>query len=311
VALYGGIEGGGTKFVCAVGDSPDDVRATVSFETGAPRTTIARAISFLCEAECTFGPLDAIGLGMFGPVDVHPESPGHGHVLSTPKPGWSGADVLGPIREAFPATLLALDTDVNAAALAEWRWGAAQGCDPALYLTVGTGIGGGAIVCGLPLHGLMHPEMGHVTVRRHPGELQGFGGVCPFHGDCLEGIASAPALERRWGAAPDSLPHDHPAWDLEAWYLAQGLTSCIYTLAPQRIVVGGGVMHRFGLLAKVREQVRVLLGGYVASEMVGERIGEYIVEPALGDRAGVLGALALAASAAAASGAAPPKVPTD
>jgi fructokinase len=295
VALYGGIEGGGTKFMCAVGTGPDDVRAMAGFETGAPEATLSQAIAFFQQKQREYGPLDAIGVGMFGPVDVRPQSPSYGHVLRTPKAGWSGADVLGPLRKALGVPLV-LDTDVNAAALAEWRWGAARGCDPALYLTVGTGIGGGAIVDGRPLHGLLHPEMGPVAVRPHRDEPEWFRGVCPFHGDCLEGMASGPAIERRWGAAPDSLPADHPAWDIEAYYLAQALTAYAYVLAPERMVLGGGVMHGPGLVDNVREQVRAMLGGYIASEMVGERIGEYIVAPGLGDRAGVLGALALGAT---------------
>ncbi len=234
---------------------------------------------------------------MFGPLDLRPASPTHGHILSTPKPGWSGADVLGPLRAAFSVPVT-LDTDVNAAALAEWQWGVARGCDPTLYLTVGTGIGGGAITGGRPLHGLLHPEMGHVSVRRHPWDPAGFAGICPFHGDCLEGMASGPALAARWGADPGSLPADHVAWDIEALYLAQALTAYIYILSPQRIVLGGGVMHQPALLDKVREQVRALLGGYIESDAVAGSIDRFIVAPELGDRAGVLGALALARGSA-------------
>lgn len=297
MAIYGGIEGGGTKFVCAVGRGPADVRATTTFDTTTPDVTIARAIAFFREHEQRGGPLSGLGVAMFGPVDLRLASPTYGRVLGTPKPGWSGTDIVGPLQAAFPAIPVSLDTDVDAAALAEWRWGAATGCDPALYLTVGTGIGGGVVVGGRPLHGLLHPEMGHVPVRRHPGEPAAFLGVCPFHGDCLEGMASGPAIERRWGASPETLPADHPAWDLEAHYLAQALSGYIYTLAPQRIVLSGGVMQRAGLLAGVRKQVRIMLGGYVRSQMVGDKIEEYIVAPGLGDRAGVLGAVALALSA--------------
>jgi len=242
-----------------------------------------------------------MGVGMFGPVDLRPASPGHGHIMATPKPGWSGTDILGPLQASLGVPV-AIDTDVNAAALAEWRWGAARGCDPALYLTVGTGIGGGVIVGGRPLHGLLHPEMGHIPVRRHPDEPASFAGVCPFHGDCLEGMACGPALQERWGVAAESLPADHPAWDLEAYYLAQALTVYLYTLSPQRIVLGGGVMRGPGLAAKVRAWTRMLLGGYIGSELVGERIDDYVVMPALGERAGVLGALALAATVSPAPG---------
>ena len=299
MAIYGGIEGGGTKFVCALGSGPDDVRAVVSFDTGAPEATLDRAIAFFQEQEQQFGPIAGLGVAMFGPLDLRPASPTHGRVLRTPKPGWSGADILQPLRAALSVPVT-LDTDVNAAALAERRWGAARDCDPALYLTVGTGIGGGAIVGGQPLHGLLHPEMGHVPVRRHARDPAGFAGICPFHGDCLEGMASGLAIAARWGADPGSLPADHVAWDIEAYYLAQALTAYIYILSPQRIVLGGGVMHLPALLDKVREQVRTLLGGYMESDAVAGGVGQLIVAPGLGDRAGVLGALALAGGSAAA-----------
>lgn len=291
MTVYGGIEGGGTKFVCALGTGPDDLRVTMSFETGAPEATIDQAIAFFLQQQREEGGLEALGIGIFGPVDVRPASKSYGRMLRTPKPGWSDVDILGPFQRALGVPVV-IDTDVNAAALAEWSWGAAQGCDPALYLTVGTGIGGGAVVGGRPLHGLLHPEMGHIHVKRHPEDS--FAGLCPFHGDCLEGMASGPALERRWGATAETLPPDHVAWDLEAYYLAQAVTAYIYSLSPQRIVLGGGVMRQPGLLSAVREKVRDMLGGYVWSELATDRIDEYIVAPALGDRAGVLGALALA-----------------
>ncbi len=236
MAVYGGIEGGGTKFVCVVGTGPDDVRATMSFETGAPDATIDRAVAFFLQQKREAGGLEALGIGVFGPVDVRPASPSYGRILRTPKSGWSDVDILGPLQRELGVPVV-IDTDVNAAALAEWSWGAAQGCDPALYLTVGTGIGGGAVVGGRPLHGLLHPEMGHIHVIRHPEDS--FAGLCPFHGDCLEGMASGPALERRWGASAETLPADHVAWDLEAYYLAQAVSAYIYSLSPQRIVLGG------------------------------------------------------------------------
>ncbi len=298
IAVYGGIEGGGTKFVCAVGSGPDELHSVCSFDTEGPEETLDRAAAFFGEQQEALwrqgsAKIEAVGVAMFGPVDVRPGSPSYGHVLSTPKAGWSGADILGPLSESLGVPLV-LDTDVNAAALAEWRWGAACECDPALYLTVGTGIGGGVFVNGRPLHGLLHPEMGHIHVRRHPNDPASFLGICPFHGDCLEGMASGPALEQRWGSRPEALPVDHPAWDIQAYYLAQAVVTCIYTLAPERIVLGGGVMRGPGLLAKVRREVRILLKGYLRSEAVGAGIDAYIVAPALGDRAGVLGALALA-----------------
>jgi fructokinase len=298
VAVYGGIEGGGTKFVCAVGSGPDDVRATVSFDNVAPDATIGRAIAFFRQPQEEMGGLEAVGVGIFGPVDVRPASPSYGHILSTPKPGWSDVDVLGPLQRALGVPVV-VDTDVNAAALAEWNWGAAQGCDPSLYLTIGTGIGGGVVVSGRPLHGLLHPEMGHIHVKRHPDDT--FAGSCPFHGDCLEGMAAGPALEQRWGASAANLPADHPAWAIEAHYLAQAVTAYIYSLAPERVVIGGGVMNQPALISAVREKVRVMLADYIRSDLVADRIDEYIVPPALGDRAGVLGALALARDGAFAS----------
>ena len=292
--VCGGIEGGGTKFVCAVGTGPGEgLQAMISFATGTAEATISQAIAFFQDQQQRIGPIRALGLGMFGPVDLRRESSGYGRVLHTPKPGWSGVDIVGPLARALGVPV-AFDTDVNAAALAEWRWGAAQGCDPALYLTVGTGIGGGVVVGGRPLHGLLHPEMGHIHVRRHPDDPESFRGVCPFHGECLEGMASGPALEKRWGVRPDTLPEDHLGWDIEACYLAQALTAYIYSLSPQRVVLGGGVMRKAGLLNKVRGQVRAMLSGYITSALVEERIDAYIVPPALGDQAGVLGAMALA-----------------
>ena len=296
MTLYGGIEGGGTKFVCAVGTGPGDLRAVVSLETRTPEATIDRVIAFFREQQQALGAIDALGIGMFGPLDPRPGSPTHGHVLGTPKPGWSDADIVGPLRAALGIPVV-FDTDVNAAALAEWRWGAAQGCEVVLYLTVGTGIGGGVLIEGRPLHGLLHPDMGHIHLKRHPGDPEWFIGTCPFHPECLEGMACGVALQRRWGAVPSTLPAGHPAWDIEAYYLAQALAAYIHTLSPHRIIVGGGVMRHPGLLDGVRGRVRTMLGGFVRSELVEERIDSYIVAPALDERAGVLGALALAQTA--------------
>lgn len=293
--LFGGIEGGGTKFVCAVGSGPDDLRAETRFPTTTPEETIARALAFFQEQQAIHGALAAIGIACFGPLDPRPASPTFGRILPTPKPGWTNADLVGPFRAAFGVPV-GFDTDVNGAALGEARWGAAQGCDPVLYLTVGTGIGGGFLVNGQLVHGLLHPEAGHLPLP-HDRARDPFEGICPFHGDCFEGLACGPAIEKRWGQRAETLPPEHPAWELEAEYIALALCSYIYTLSPQRIVLGGGVGQQPHLLRHVREKVPALLNGYIQSPHIMERIGEYIVPPGLGNRAGVLGALALAEQA--------------
>ncbi|MFZ5816996.1 MAG: ROK family protein [Bacillota bacterium] len=290
--LYGGVEAGGTKFVCAVGTGPGDLRAVERVPTTTPDETISRVIEFFRRQP---HPLAAVGVGSFGPVDPDPNSPTYGWITSTPKPGWRDTDLRGRLLDALQVPV-AFDTDVNAAALGEQRWGAARGLDTFLYLTVGTGIGGGAVVGGKLIHGLIHPEMGHIPVARRSDDTT-FSGTCPFHGSCLEGLASGPAIERRWGARAESLPPDHPAWELQAHYLALGLASLICTLSPQRVILAGGVMQQGHLLPQVRQKVQAWLNGYLQSPAILERIDEYIVPPGLGDRAGVLGAIALAQAA--------------
>lgn len=294
MALWGGIEAGGTKFVCAVGTGPEDVRAEVRFATAAPEETIARAVEFFRREGGER--LAAVGIGSFGPVDPNPTSPTFGYVTSTPKPGWAHIDLAGAVRRALSVPV-GFDTDVNAAALGEHRWGAAQGLDTFTYLTVGTGIGGGGIVNGRLMHGLLHPEMGHIRIP-HDWAADPYPGCCPYHGDCFEGLAAGPALEGRWHVRGEALPPEHPAWPLEAEYLALGLASLICTLSPQRIVVGGGIMQQVHLFPLVRRRVQKLLNGYLQAPAILEQIDAYIVPPALGSRAGVLGALALAQEAA-------------
>jgi fructokinase len=287
--LYGGIEAGGTKFVCAVATGRGDLRARVQFPTTRPDETIGQAIDFFQRQS---EPVIAVGIGSFGPVDPNPASPTFGHITTTPKPGWQDVDIAGRVQSALGVPI-AFDTDVNAAALGEHRWGAAQDVDTFVYLTVGTGIGGGGMVGGILLHGLMHPEMGHVRIP-HDWNRDPFNGTCPFHGDCLEGLAAGPALAARWGQRGETLPDDHPAWALEAHYLALGLVSLITVLSAQRIILGGGVMREAHLFPRVRHEVQALLNGYIQSPEIVEWIDQYIVPPALGDQAGVLGAIALA-----------------
>jgi len=293
--LFGGIEGGGTKFICAVGTSPDDIRRETRIPTTKPDETMRQAVAFFKESERDLGGLSALGVATFGPVDPNPDSPAYGFVLPTPKPGWSNANVLGMLKSAFDIPI-AFELDVNGSALGEWTWGAAQGLDTFIYLTVGTGIGGGVMANGRLLHGLLSPEMGHIMIL-HDTARDPFEGACPFHKDCFEGLASGPALEKRWGQKAETLPLDHPAWELEAHYIALALANYITTLSPQRIVLGGGVGAREDLLPSIRKNVQTILNGYVQSPAVTKDIDDYIVLPGLGVRSGMLGAIALAKSA--------------
>ena len=277
MTVFGGIEAGGSKWNCAVGTGPDDLRAVSTIATATADETLGEAVAFFDRE----GPVDAIGIGSFGPVDL-----ARGVITTTPKQGWAHTDVSGEIGRRLGVPVV-FDTDVNAAVLGEHRWGALQGLDVCCYVTVGTGIGGGILVGGTPVHGLQHPEVGHLRIP-HDRDEDPFPGVCPFHGDCWEGLASGPAMEARWGRPADEVADDAP-WALEARYLALGVLALMAVVSPQRIVVGGGVLNRRGLLELVQRQLDQLVSGYVA---VPE-----LVPPALGARAGVLGALALAESA--------------
>ena len=290
--MYGGIEAGGTKFVCAVGTGPDDLSEMVRFPTTTPEETIGKAIAYFKDQPHA---LKGIGIASFGPIDPNPASETFGHITSTPKLLWQHTDLVGPIKEAFDVPV-GFDTDVNGAALSEVRWGAAQDVDSSVYFTVGTGIGGGAVVNGKTINGLLHPEMGHMRVPRAEGD--DFEGICPFHEDCLEGMATGPALKARWGAPAETLPKDHVAWDFEAHYLAMAVVNTILVLSPERIIMGGGVMEQEQLFPKIRTRVQKALNGYVDSDVITKNIDSYIVPPGLGNRAGVLGAILLGELAA-------------
>jgi len=287
--VYGGVEAGGTKFVCAVGNSPGDILAKAQFPTTTPRETIAKAIGFFRETGTV---LSGIGIASFGPLDLKKDSPAYGCITTTPKPGWTNTNLVKPFKDTFniPVTL---DTDVNGAALGEGKWGAAQGLDTFIYLTIGTGIGGGGLLNGKPAHGLVHPEMGHMLIP-HDREKDPFPGACPYHGDCWEGLAGGPAITKRWGVPTEALPPTHKAWQLEAEYIAYGVTNMILALSPQKVILGGGIMKVPGLLEKVQEKVKLLLHNYVNSTAINDKIEDYIVAPELGDMAGALGAIALA-----------------
>jgi fructokinase len=287
----GGVEAGGTKFVCAVGTGPDDVRAETRVATTTPPETLGRVVAFFAE-QAARAPLAAVGVASFGPLDLDPRSATFGSITTTPKPGWRHVDLVGPLRAALGLPVV-VDTDVNGAALAEHRWGSGRGVASLVYVTVGSGIGGGAVVNGRPIHGLVHPEMGHLRLP-HDRARDPFPGACPYHGDCWEGLASGPALAARWRQEPETLADDHPAWALQAHYLALGLANLVLVLSPERIVLGGGVMARPRLYPLVRAKLAGVIGGYLQTSALDARLDEYVVSPALGDRAGVLGALALA-----------------
>jgi fructokinase len=297
---FGGIEAGGTKFVCVIGTGPDAIEDRARIEVAGPDETIAAAIAFFRRAVDAGLRPEAIGIGSFGPVELRRGHPAYGSIRTTPKPGWSGTPVLGPVAAALGVPV-GFDTDVNAAALGEGRWGAARDVDSFIYLTVGTGIGGGAVVDGRVLHGLVHPEMGHVVVPRRPGDR--FPGVCPFHGDCLEGMASGTAIAARFGRAADTLVAGDrdEARALVAFYLAAGIRSLVYVLAPERVVVGGGLGSMAGLVETTRQELAAGLAGYPG--LPEHRDATFVTPAGLGGMAGPAGTLILAEQAVRATGA--------
>ncbi|CAM4150309.1 ROK family protein [Saccharibacillus endophyticus] len=287
--IIGAIEAGGTKFVCGIGNEHGEISDRISFPTEEPGKTTQKAADYFKDKG-----IEALGVGSFGPLDLDTSSATYGHVTTTPKPGWANYDLLGHLKKELNVPA-GFDTDVNAAAFGEARWGAAQGLDSCLYYTVGTGIGVGVYAGGRLIHGLIHPEGGHVLVRRHPDDT--FAGACPYHGDCLEGMAAGPAIAKRWGQSGDSLSEDHPAWDIEAHYLAEAITGAILLLSPKKIILGGGVMYQNQLFPLIRQKVAKNLNGYVASSALDD-LDRYIVPPGLGDNAGLVGSVALGVEAA-------------
>lgn len=272
----------------AVGTTPDDLQLFERIPTTTPQETVGRVRDLL---EPMARQLTGVGIASFGPLDLDPASPGYGSITQTPKPHWSNI----PLRAIFQESLgapTAITTDVNGAALGEYLWGVGQGADPLIYMTVGTGIGGGVVVKGEPHVGLLHSEMGHMRVKRAPGDAT-FPGVCRFHGDCLEGLASGPAMQVRWNGPPEALDPDHQAWEIEAFYLAQAIVSITYIVSPRRFVLGGGVGSRPDLQARVRSAMDTLLGGYQDTPALADGLDAYLVPPGLGKRSAVCGAMAL------------------
>ncbi|MDH5420693.1 MAG: ROK family protein [Acidimicrobiia bacterium] len=293
-ALRGSIEAGGTKWICAVGTGLDDLASETRIDTTSPSETLGRVIDFFRNQPA----IDSLGVASFGPLELRSDRANFGSITATPKPGWSNTDLAGTLGGALGVPV-GIDTDVNGAALGEGRWGSAVGLTSFVYLTVGTGIGAGVLVDGRPLHGLVHPEIGHVAVNRHPDD--GFAGLCPFHGDCFEGLASGPAISERWGDEPRQLAPAlaRSAAQMEAFYVAEGLRTIVFTLAPERIIVGGGVSQIDGFHQDVRSALMKTLAGYPGlSEHESE---DFVVAPGLGDRSGIAGGFVLADLALAAS----------
>ena len=286
----GALEAGGTKMVCAIGDENGNVFERMSFPTRMPEETMPDIINYFRER-----PVEALGISSFGPLNLNKQDPNFGDITTTPKPGWQNYPLLRTLAAALNVPV-GIDTDINGAALAEARLGAGRGLDSLVYYTIGTGVGGGAVVEGRLLHGLVHPEMGHMLLRPCKDDPAPHG-FCPYHDGCLEGMATGVAIEKRWGVPAAQLPPEHIAWDIEAEYLAQMCANTIVILSPKKIVLGGGVMHQMHLFPKIRRRTQELLNGYVANDTILHDIDNYIVAPGLGDNAGAAGSLLLALDA--------------
>lgn len=301
--VVGAIEAGGTKFICAIGSGSDgDVLERTQFATGdRPSELMEKVVAWFTQQQSNHGKLQAFGVASFGPVDLNQNSPTYGFITTTPKQGWQNTDLLGPLRQAFPGLTIGFDTDVNGAALGEATWGAAQGLEDFIYITIGTGIGGGGMARGRLLHGLMHPEMGHIGLPTLG--YDDFAGACPFHGRCWEGLCSGPAIAKRTGMTAENLAPNHPAWSLTIRYMAHALANLTYVLSPQRIILGGSVrkagqLGEQAFFERLRADLREILSNYIAApELSLQGIESYIVAPQLGDDAGIRGAIALAHAA--------------
>jgi len=286
----GAIEAGGTKMVCGIGDENGNLLERVSIPTTNPTETFDAIIGYFKDFEKKRNKLDAIGIGSFGPVDLDVSSDTYGYITSTPKPGWGNTDVVGTFKRAFNVPV-GFDTDVNGAILGEVTYGAAKGAQSAIYITIGTGVGVGVYYDGKLMHGLMHPEAGHILLMRHPSDT--YKGKCPFHNNCMEGLASGPAVEERWGAPGRELSDKKEVWELESFYIAQAITNYILCYSPQKIILWGGVMHQESMFCLIRKQVKEMLGGYIKNPILEGDLSEYIISPGLLEDPGIKGAIKL------------------
>lgn len=292
--MFGAIEAGGTKFNCALADANGDVVSKTQFPTRDPETTLIDVVDFFTRAQAEHGAMISMGIGSFGPINIDPQSSQYGQFLKTPKPGWSHFDLLGSLKTSFDIPIL-VETDVNTAVIAEHAAGAGKGCSEVVYVTIGTGVGGGIISGGRLIKGGIHPEVGHMLLPRHPEDMM-FAGACPFHGGCLEGLAAGPSMKSRWGVPAETLEDDHIAWDIQAYYLAVMCVNLTATLSPQKIILGGGVSEKPGLIERVAVQFEKLWGDYLPLPNTGSA-KDYIVLPQLAPAAGLVGAIMLAQQA--------------
>lgn len=283
--LFGALEAGGTKMVCAIGDESGKIFDQIHIPTTTPDETMPKIIEYFMDKD-----IKAIGIACFGPIDLNRESAGYGHILDTPKLPWVGYDIVGAVKKALGIPV-GFDTDVNGSLLGEVTWGSAKGLTDALYITIGTGIGGGVLSGGKTVHGMLHPELGHMILAKHPED--DFEGVCPYHGCCFEGLASGPAIEKRWGKPARELVDEPKVWELESYYIAQALSMIILTISPQKIILGGGVMHQIQLFDLIRKKVLDNINGYIKTRELSD-IDNYIVPAGLGDDQGIMGAIRLA-----------------
>ncbi|MBQ8816406.1 MAG: ROK family protein [Lachnospiraceae bacterium] len=280
----GALEAGGTKMVCAIGNEKGEIFEQISIPTEAPEITIPKLIAYFQEKG-----IEALGIGCFGPIDLNEKSETYGYITSTPKLKWVNFDMVGTFKKALNIPV-GFDTDVNGSVLGEATFGCAQGLENVIYITIGTGVGVGVVSNGKLLHGMQHPEGGHMLLAQHPSDT--YAGKCPYHGCCLEGMAAGPAIEERWGAKAYDLKDNMAVWELEAYYIAQALVNYIYTYSPQKIILGGGVMHQEQLFPLIREQVQKLNKGYIVTKELQD-IEHYIVPASLHDDQGIMGALEL------------------
>jgi len=283
--IIGAIEAGGTKMVCGIGDEKGNLLDRVSIPTTDPETTFGQMIEYFKDKN-----IDALGIGSFGPVDLNPKSPTYGYITSTPKPGWANTDFVGTFGRALNVPI-GFDTDVNGAVLGEVTYGAAQGASSAIYITIGTGVGVGVYYAGNLMHGLVHPEAGHILLMKHPADT--YEGKCPYHKTCMEGLAAGPAIQSRWGKPAIELADVSEVWEIESYYIAQAITNYVLCYSPEKIILWGGVMHQDKLFDMIRSKVKEMLGGYIDSPVLKSDLSDYIIAPGLGDDPGIKGAIKL------------------
>jgi len=281
----GALEAGGTKMVCAVGNEKGEIFERISIPTETPDITMPKIVEYFQGKG-----IEALGIGCFGPIDLNRDSETYGYITTTPKLAWSNYNIVGVLKDALRIPV-GFDTDVNGSMLGEATWGCAQGLECSMYITIGTGIGAGIIANGKLLHGMLHPEAGHLLMRRYPDDT--YEGKCPYHKTCLEGMAAGPAIEDRWGKKGVELTDRKEVWEMEAYYIAQALVDYIMVLSPQKIILGGGVMHQEHMMPLVLKELKEQLGGYIQTKEI-ENLAEYIVLPSLDDNQGIMGALKLA-----------------